>query len=89
MGFSPATGPTLKTALCHIRALVGRNDKYQGSTRTLSEATRLHEARVLRYRGCTHLTAASSGRFNNLFFTLLFKGYERSPSAGRSISGGH
>ena len=24
MGFGPATGPTLKTALCHIRALVGR-----------------------------------------------------------------
>ena len=30
MGFGPATGPTLKTALCHIRALVGRNDKYRG-----------------------------------------------------------
>ncbi len=24
------TGPTLKTALCHIRALVGRFDKYRG-----------------------------------------------------------
>ena len=24
VGFGPATGPTLKTALCHIRALVGR-----------------------------------------------------------------
>ena len=24
MGFGPATGPTLKNALCHIRALVGR-----------------------------------------------------------------
>ena len=24
MGFDPATGPALKTALCHIRALVGR-----------------------------------------------------------------
>ena len=30
MGFGFATGPTLKTALCHIRALVGRNDKYRG-----------------------------------------------------------
>ena len=30
VGFGPATGPTLKTALCHIRALVGRNDKYRG-----------------------------------------------------------
>ena len=43
MGFGPATGPTLKTALCHIRALVGRIDKYQRSTRTLSGTTRLHE----------------------------------------------
>ena len=24
MGYGPATGPTLKTALCHIRTLVGR-----------------------------------------------------------------
>ena len=55
----------------------------------LSGAIRLHSARVLRYHGCTHLIATSSGRFNNLFFTVLFKGYERSPSAGRSISGGH
>ena len=30
VGFGPATGPTLKTALCHICALVGRNDKYRG-----------------------------------------------------------
>ena len=30
VGFGPATGPTLKTALGHIRALVGRNDKYRG-----------------------------------------------------------
>ena len=29
VGFGPATGPTLKTALCHIRALVGRFDKYR------------------------------------------------------------
>ena len=29
MGFGPATGPTLKTALCHIRALVERFDKYR------------------------------------------------------------
>ena len=33
MGFGPATGPSLKTALCHIRALVGRNDKYRGPRR--------------------------------------------------------
>ena len=24
LGFGPATGPTLKMALCHIRTLVGR-----------------------------------------------------------------
>ena len=30
VGFGPATGPTLKTALCHICALVGRNDIYRG-----------------------------------------------------------
>ena len=30
VGFGPATGPTLKTALCHIRALVGRFDEYRG-----------------------------------------------------------
>ena len=30
VGFGPATGPTLKTALCHIRVLVGRFDKYRG-----------------------------------------------------------
>ena len=24
MGYGPATGPTIKTALCHIRTLVGR-----------------------------------------------------------------
>ena len=30
VGFGPATGPTLKTALCHVRALVGRFDKYRG-----------------------------------------------------------
>ena len=68
VGFGPATWPTLKTALCHIRVLVGRIDKYQRSTRTLSGATRLNEARVLHYRGCTLLTAISSGRFNNPFF---------------------
>ena len=85
--FGPATWPTLKMALCHIRALVRCIDKYQKSIRMLSRATRFHAARVLRYHGCTHLTATSSGRFN-LFFTVLFKGYERSPSVGRSISGG-
>ena len=31
VGFGPATGPTLKTALCHIRALVGRMINNQSS----------------------------------------------------------
>ena len=44
VGFGPATGPTLKTALCHIRALVGRIDKYQRSTRTLSRAGSLRSS---------------------------------------------
>ena len=35
--FGPATEPTLKTALCHIRALVGRIDKYQRSPQTFSK----------------------------------------------------
>ena len=32
LGYGPATGPTLKTALCHIRTLVGRriNTETQG-----------------------------------------------------------
>ena len=35
VGFGSATGPTLKMALYHIRALVGRNDKLQRSPRTV------------------------------------------------------
>ena len=42
-------------------------EKIQRSTRTLSGATRLHEAGILRYRGCIHLTATSSDRFNTFF----------------------
>ena len=37
MGFDPATGPTLKTALCHIRTLMGRMINNGGLT-TLSGA---------------------------------------------------
>ena len=40
----------------------------QRSTRTLLGAARLHEARILHYRGCIHLTATSSSRFNTFFF---------------------
>ena len=43
------------------------------STRTLSGANRHHEARVLRYRGCTHLTTTSCGRFNNLFLRSFLR----------------
>ena len=67
VGFGPATGPTLKTALCHIRALVGRNDKYRG-LRGRSQEPR---GRILRYRGCIHLTATSSGRFTPHFFLQI------------------
>ena len=78
-------GPTLKTALCHIRTLVGRRINI-GTF--FAELIRGKESYVI--RGCIRLTASSSGRFNNLFFfTVLFKGYERSLSAGRNISGGH
>ena len=38
------------------------------SMRTLSGAIWLHEAGILRYHGCIHLTATSSGRFNSFFF---------------------
>ena len=69
-GLRPCDRTHLKTALCHIRALVGRIDKYQRSTQSLSVATRLHEARILRYCGCIHLTATSSGWFN-LFFHYI------------------
>ena len=37
MGFGPATEPTLKTALCHIRALVGRIDKYKRNFSTAGQ----------------------------------------------------
>ena len=43
VGFGSTTGPTLKTALCHIRALVGRMINKPRSTQTLSGATRLHK----------------------------------------------
>ena len=82
LGFGPVTGPALKTALCHIRTLVGR--KINNGT-FFVELIRGKESYVI--RGRIRLTATSSGRFNTLFFyTVLFKGYERSPSAGRSIS---
>ena len=37
LGFDPATGPTLKTALCHIRTLVGRMINIGTATRMKSQ----------------------------------------------------
>ena len=45
-GFGPATGPTLKTALCHIRALVGRYEVYADAL------GRLCAAFPLQFLGC-------------------------------------
>ena len=85
LGFGPTTRPTLKTALCHIRTLVGRSINIGTS---FAELIRGKESYVI--SGYIRLTTTSSGRFNNLFiFTVLFKSYEWFPSAGRSISGGH
>ena len=55
-------GPTLKTALCHIRTWVGRRIN---TTRSLQSS---YEVGILRYRGCIHLTATSSGKFTFFFF---------------------
>ena len=88
VGFGPATGPTLKTALCHIRALVGRFDKYRG-LRGRSQgplgSTRLGSYVIVVAPTSPPLLVVDSTTF---IFTVLFKGYERSPSAGRCISGG-
>ena len=87
MGFGPATGSTLKTTLCHIRALVGRFDKYRG-LRGRSQgplgSTRLRSYVIVVAPISPPLLVVDS----TTFFTVLFKGYERSPSAGRCISGG-
>ena len=63
LGFGPATGPALKTALCHIRTLVGRRINIGSS---FAELIRGKESYVI--RGCIRLTAISSGRFNNFFY---------------------
>ena len=60
VGFGPATGPTLKTALCHIRALVGRNDKYRGSNGRSRVFVCGLSSPVLGLHSVGHLT---SGRF--------------------------
>ena len=52
VGFGPATGPTLKTALCHIRALVGRNDKYRNTEVPADALGRLCVAFPLQLLGC-------------------------------------
>ena len=87
VGFGPATGPTLKTALCHIHALVGRNDKYRG-LRGCSQgplgSTRLGSYVIVVAPTSPPLLVVDS----TTFFAVLFKGYERSLSAGLCISGG-
>ena len=65
LGFGPATGPTLKTALCHIRTLVERRINI-GTF--FAELIRGKESYVI--RGCIRLTATPSGRFNTFFFFL-------------------
>ena len=67
LGFGPATGPTLKTALCHIRTLVGRRINI-GTF--FAELLRGKESYVI--RGRIRLTATSSGRFNTVFFLPSF-----------------
>ena len=93
VGFGPATGPTLKTALCHIRALVGRIDKYQRSSRTLSMVTWLLE--VESYVIVVAFTSPPLLVEDSTFFSIKlictngpFKGHVRSPSVGLSISDG-
>ena len=51
----------------------------------LSGATRLGSYVIVVAPTSPPLLVADS----TTFFTVLFKGYERSPSVGRSISGGH
>ena len=70
MGFGPATGPTLKAALRHIRALVGRMINNQRSTQTLSLATRLGSYVIVVAPTSPPLLVADS-----TFFTVLFMGY--------------
>ena len=87
MGFGPATGPTLKTALCHILALVGRFDKYRGlhgRSQGPLGSMRLGSYVIVVAPTSPPLLVVNS----RTFFMVLFKGYERSPSAGRCISGG-
>ena len=93
VGFGPATGPTLKTALCHIRALVGRNDKYRG-LRGRSQGS-IGSTRLESYVIVVAFTSPPLLVADSTFFSISsicayghFKGYERSFSAGWSISDG-
>ena len=51
-------------ASINTRGLRGRSQGPLGSTR-------LHSARILRYRGCIHFTTTSSGRFNLSFLRAM------------------
>ena len=68
LGFGPATGPTLKTALCLNCTLVGRRINI-GTF--FAEIIRGKESYVI--RGRIRLTATSSGRFNTLFLRSFLK----------------
>ena len=46
LGFGPATGPTLKTALCHIRTLVGR--RINIGTDSLAKRLQFHVVLVVK-----------------------------------------
>ena len=61
--FGPATGPTLKTALCHIRTLVGRR---LNIGTFFAELLQGKESYVI--RGRIRLPATCSGRLNTPFF---------------------
>ena len=83
LGFGPATGPTLKTALCHIRTLVERRINI-GTF--FAELVRGKESYVI--RGRIRLTATSSDRFNTLFLRSFSRAM-RGPllQVGASLTG--
>ena len=71
-------------AVCHSPFVISTSPFSTLVGTFFTELIRGKESYVIRDR--IRLTATSSGRFNSLFLRSFFKGYERSPSAGRSIS---
>ena len=86
MDFGPAKRAHLKKRPC---AIYMRWWDVSINTEVYVDALRGHKARVLRYRGCTHLTATSSGRFNNLFLGSFLRAMRGLLLRNRSISGCH